>query len=318
MTVPKMVTERLLTRTEDKDWPRASDWIAGKFDSMADGVSSLGFFGAPLSCSLTPGRTDLCPQALRKAFSRYSVYDIPHNNDLRIIGTDDKGDLDIADMRPEQAVDNIAQQVREFSDKNTPVILFGGDNSITRGGVHGLSRSIDRCGLITLDAHFDLRHLDDGLHNGNPVSALLADGMLGSHIVQIGIQSFANSGEYAAKAASERITYVPVEQVYEDGIERTMRDAFEHLRDLDGIYFNLDVDVLDRAFSPATPGSRPGGLMPWQVRQMAYLCGSHYNIGAMDIVEIDPEKDVADVTLLAAASFVLSFASGTLERREKK
>lgn len=307
-----------MTRIEDKDWPKASDWIAGKFNSMADGVSSLGFFGAPLSCSLTPGRADLAPNAMRKALSRYSVYDIPHNNDLRIIGAEDKGDLDIAHMRPEEAVDSIARQVREFRQRNTPVIILGGDNSVTRGGVHGACKSIDRCGLITLDAHFDLRNLDDGLHNGNPVSALLNDGMIGSHIVQIGIQSFANSGEYAARAASEGINYVPIERVYEDGIERTMRDAFEHLRDLDAIYFDLDIDVLDRAFAPATPGSRPGGLMPWQLRQIAFICGSHYNIGVMDVVEIDPEKDVADVTLLAAASFILSFASGTLERREKK
>jgi formiminoglutamase len=285
---------------------------------MADGISTLGFFGAPLSCSLTPGRSDLAPDAIRNALSRYSVYDIPHNNDLRIIGTEDKGDLDISDMKPEQAVDNIAEQVREFRSNNTPTIIFGGDNSITRGGVHGMCKAIDRCGLITFDAHFDLRTLEGGLHNGNPVSALLEDGMIGSHIVQIGIQSFANSGEYAAKASSEGINYVAVEQVYEDGIERTMRDAFEHLRDLDGIYLNLDIDVLDRAFAPATPGSRPGGLMPWQIRQMCFICGSHYNIGAMDVVEIDPEKDVADVTTLAAASFILSFASGTLERREKK
>jgi formiminoglutamase len=313
-----MVTEKLQKRTEDKNWPKASDWIAGKFNSMSDGISSLGILGAPLNCSLTPGRADLAPAAIRQALSKFSVYDLPHNNDLRIIGVEDAGDVDVANLSPNDAVGPISEAIREFRKQNIPVIILGGDNGITRCGVHGMPCDISRCGLLTLDAHFDLRDLDDGLHNGNPVRALLRDGMIGAHIVQIGIQSFANSGEYAALAVQEGITYVPVEQIWEDGIERVMRTSFEHLRDLDAIYFDLDIDVLDRAYAPATPGSRPGGLQPWQVRQMAYIAGSHYNISAMDITEIDPEKDVADATVMAAAACVLSFASGTLERREKK
>src|SRR5579862_4645648 len=216
-----MVTEKLSTRIEDKNWPRASDWIAGKFNSMSDGQSSLGIFGAPLNCSLTPGHADLAPSAIRKALDRYSVYDLPHSNDLRVIKVEDAGDLDIADLKPEQAVQPIADAIREFRDRNMPMIILGGDNGITRPGVHGLAAPLDRCGLLTLDAHFDLRELDRGLHNGNPVRALLNDGMVGQHIVQIGIQSFANSGEYAAIAREHGIHYVPVEQVFEDGIDRT-------------------------------------------------------------------------------------------------
>jgi formiminoglutamase len=313
-----MVTEKLAARNEDKNWPRASDWIAGKFNSMSDGISGLGIFGAPLNYSLTLGHADLAPAAIRKALERYSVYDLPHSNDLRIIKVQDAGDLDISEIKPEQAVQPIADAIREFRDRNMPVIILGGDNGITRPGVHGLAAPLDRCGLLTLDAHFDLRDTVGGLHNGNPVRALLNDGLVGQHIVQIGIQSFANSGEYAAIAREHGIHYVSVEQVFEDGIERTMRKAFEQLRDLDAIYFDLDIDVLDRSYAPATPGSRPGGLMPWQLRQIAYICGSHYNIAAMDVVEIDPERDVADVTALSAAACILSFASGILERREKK
>ena len=313
-----MVTEKLPNRTEDRNWPRASDWLAGKYNSMSDGITSLGIVGAPLNCSITPGHADLAPGAIRECMKRYSVYDLPHNNDLRIIHVEDAGDLDIANLRPEQAVQPIADAVSNFRARNMPVILLGGDNAITRPGIHGLKAPLSRCGLLTLDAHFDLRHVDEGLHNGNPVRALLNDGMMGRHIVQIGIQSFANSAEYAAVAREHGITYVTVEQLYRDGVERTLRTAFEELRDLDAIYFDLDIDVLDRAFAPATPGARPGGIQPWQLREIAYTCGTHYNIVAMDIVEIDPERDVADITLLAAGACILSFASGLLERREKK
>jgi formiminoglutamase len=83
---------------------------------------------------------------------------------------------------------------------------------------------------------------------------------------------------------------------------------------VDAIYFDLDVDVLDRSFSPATPGSRPGGLTPWQVAQCAFVAGKHPMVRAMDLVEIDPTKDVNMATCLAAALFLLSFASGLHSR----
>ncbi|MFN8059782.1 MAG: arginase family protein [Vicinamibacterales bacterium] len=75
----------------------------------------------------------------------------------------------------------------------------------------------------------------------------------------------------------------------------------------------VDIDVLDRTFVPATPGSRPGGLAPWQLRAAARLCGRHPKVRAADLVEIDPEEDISDRTTLAAAT-LLSFAAGVLER----
>ena len=163
-----------------------------------------------------------------------------------------------------------------------------------------------------------MRELDDGLHSGNAVSALLEDGMQGHHVVHIGIQDYVNSAEYAQIARNAGVNYITASAVFNDGIERVMKDAFEHLRDLDAIYFNLDLDVLDRAFAPAAPGSKPGGLMAWQLRRISYLCGSHYNCKVMDIVELDPERDVSEITAFAAAACFLSFASGTIERREHK
>ena len=174
-------------------------------------------------------------------------------------------------------------------------------------------RALGDCGLITFDAHFDLRDLDRGLTNGNPIRALLRDGMRGNCIVQIGIQSFANSRAYAEIAREAGITFYTADCVRKRGIEAIVTEAFARLSG-PPIYVDLDVDVLDRAYSPATPGSRPGGLYPWEMRLAARLCGANRNVRAMDLVEIDPEKDINDTTCLAAASFLLEFASGMLER----
>ena len=60
-------------------------------------------------------------------------------------------------------------------------------------GCSGIGGALDEIGLITLDAHFDMRELDEGLSNGNPVRALMEDGLPGKNIAQIGLASFANS-----------------------------------------------------------------------------------------------------------------------------
>ena len=82
----------------------------------------------------------------------------------------------------------------------------------------------------------------------------------------------------------------------------------------DAIYVDLGMDVLDRAFAPACAESRPGGLQPWMLRRAARLCGMHRSVRVIDFVEVDPAKDVADCTSLAAASFFLAFAAGVAER----
>lgn len=310
--IPSMI-ENLF---QDPHWPRANEWFEGKHAERT--LTQLGVIGAPLNCSLTPGRCDLAPGVIREVLKRYSPYDVQHNADLLSIDIRDAGDLDIAKMDPEEACAPIRDAMIPFREKNTPIILLGGDNGITRPGMLGLNTDLSRCGLLTLDAHFDLRDLDRGLHNGNPVRALLQDGLPGQNIVQIGIQSFANSAYYTQIARDVGITFLTAADVFNDGIERTMKTAFEQLRQMDIIYFDLDLDVLDRTFSPATPGSRPGGLLPWQVRQAAYLCGTHYNVCVMDLVEMDPEKDINETTAQTAAACFLAFAAGTFERRIEK
>jgi arginase family enzyme len=296
---------------QDPEWPRASAWLAG--DALPDAAGPLTIVGAGAARgSITPGRCDLAPQAIRAALERFSTGDLARGADLRALRVRDLGDLAVAELSPEQAFDVIRDAVAACEGA---VVVLGGDNSVTRPGCHGLGVPLDRCGLLTFDAHFDLRGIEDGLTNGNPVRALLADGLPGSQIVQIGLQSFANSWQYARVARDAGITVVAVEHVREHGIGRVVRDALVALNArVERIYVDCDIDVLDRVYAPACPGSRPGGLTPFELRQAVRLCGAHSAVKAMDIVEVDPARDVADATVLAAAACVLEFAAGVLER----
>jgi len=312
------------TLSDDPFWPRASAWLAGKRQGEVEGLLSV--LGAPVRLgSITPGRSDLAPQAVREMLRRFSTYDIETDTDLVVIEVIDQGDLPIAELTLEEALEPLRNAVCVPLDMDADaIVILGGDNGVTRPGVRGLADSmvvgsLNEVGLLTLDAHFDLRDTSNGLSNGNPVRALLEDGLPGGNIVQLGILGFANSQAYAQIARDAGINVITMDKLREKGIERAVNEALERLSArVKTIYFDLDVDVLDRAFAPACPGARPGGLLPWEVRRAAWLCGRHPKVKAMDLVEVDPTQDVAQVTVMSAAACLLSFASGLVTRLQAR
>jgi formiminoglutamase len=309
----------------DPFWPRASAWLAGERAGEAEGLLAL--IGAPMRLgSLTPGRCDLAPQAVRDILRKFSCYDIETNIDLRVLAVCEL-DLPLAEVSLAEAFAPLSEAVSNALDQDVDaVIILGGDNGVTRPGVHGLAESLlnapqqtlSSCGLLTFDAHFDLRDTSQGLTNGNPIRALLEDGLPGRNIVQIGLQPFANSQAYAQVARAAGVTFITMKRVREQGLERIVNEALAQLSaQVQVIYVDFDIDVLDRAFAPACPGARPGGLTPWELRRAAWLCGAHPKVKVIDLVEVDPTQDVAEVTVMAAGACLLSFASGLVSRLQR-
>lgn len=284
---------------QDPQWPRASEWLAAE----SEGEALITVIGAPLNRSVTPGRCDLGPQAIRKALVRYSTHDFGSCGDVAKTRIRDRGDA---------VPTEIENAVRET---DGIVCLFGGDNGVTRPGVRGLGVPLERVGVLTLDAHLDLRHLDDGPMNGNPIRGLIEDGVKGENIVQIGLQSFANSPAYAEFGRDHGLSWISEEDCHRGNFEEMFDRALEGLAGrVDVVAFDLDLDVMDRAFAPGCPGSRPGGLAPWHVRRAARVAGRQAKVRYMDLVELDPELDEGDRTALAAAACFLEFVAGVQER----
>ncbi len=289
----------------DADWPTAAQWLgSGEGSDSFD----LTVMGLPFNDSITPGRCDLAPEAIRNALSRFSVFDSNLQVDLRSLRVGDLGDLSPAELPGPNDVIVSGAASRQAA------VLLGGDNGVTFAGVRSLGLPLTECGLLTFDAHHDVRNLERGAHNGNPVRRLLEAGLPGANIVQIGIQPFTNSPDHAAYVRDSGVTLITVDEIEHQGIESVVAKSLGHLSHARAIYVDLDVDVLDRAYAPACPGSRPGGLTPSVMRRAARLCGQAPIVRMMDIVEVDPTKDIADVTVLAAASFMLAFAAGVAAR----
>ena len=288
---------------KDGLWQRANTLFKPNL-KQAD-IALLGF---PVhKSSITPNSCHLAPKAIRSALARYSTYSASNDVDLRELKITDLGDVSGADSNNGKKV--IAKKVNGLLDKYGLLIALGGDNSITYTVASGLFGDLSKVGLITLDAHHDLR---DGNTNGSPVWRLIQAGLPGKNIVQIGISDFANSKEYSSRAKEAGIFVISRAQLRNKSIQDAMKLAFSYIgRNVDHIYVDLDVDVCDRSVAPASPAATPGGISADELRQAAFLAGANYKVRAVDITEIDPKRDSKDErTVRLAALLVLEIAAG--------
>jgi formimidoylglutamase len=297
--------------TQDPSWPRASEWLG------RDDVSPrLVVLGMPTSAaSISPSNAWRTPAALRVALARFSTFDGEAGTDVGELSVADMGDWALADLSAADAVAEIQRRAVYLG--AGPVYAFlGGDNVITYPLVAGLSHApLNRFGVLTLDAHHDVRSTDDGITNGAPIRALIEAGLSGNNVVQVGIHSFANSRAHRTWAEGQGVRVVTMPEVEDTGIETVVQTELDALAErCDAIYVDIDIDVLDRAFAPACPGARPGGMTPRQLAAAARIAGAHPAVVAADFVEVDVTADVGETTIMAMATTFLSFAAGIASR----
>lgn len=291
-------------------------WTSAASLLGTDPAAPVAVLGAPLAeRSLTPGRCDLAPKAVRAALSRMSIYDLETGVDLSATRVFDAGDLDLKLVDPAAAFAPVREALAPLVAGHVLTILLGGNNAVTRPAVHALGPSLTRVGLLTLDAHFDLRDTDCGLTNGNPVQALLEDGLPGAHIAQIGIAPFANTEKAHNKARAAGIHVATLRQCREAGLVATAQRVLATLASqCDVIHVDFDIDVIDRAQCPGAPGARPGGVAAHDFFDAARAIAAHPKVRSVDLVEFDPSLDVADITSLTAARWFAEILAGVALR----
>jgi len=256
----------------------------------------------------------MAPLEVRERLDRFSTYHGEMDVDFGSVPVRDMGNWPVSEL----GMDAITEELEELAvslPKSELTLYLGGDNAITRPLVSALSDDLSSVGLITFDAHHDVRDLGNGPTNGTPVRGLIEEhGLPGSNVVQIGIHSFANSAPYRAYSNEVGITTVPVGEVERDGMAKVVDAALGRLSSCSKIYVDVDVDVLDRVFAPACPGARPGGLTVRQLSDGVARCAAHPSVVAMDFVEVDPTADIAHQTLDTMAHLVLTAVAGFATR----
>ncbi|HKX92442.1 MAG TPA: arginase family protein [Sphingomicrobium sp.] len=286
-------------------WPNLTDLISTRHDG-----APVALLGAPLAAgSVTPGRCDLAPATLRQTLRRIGRYDVESGRELSVAVLD-RGDVPLDGLSIEDATPPIRAAVGASSDTQALTLLVGGNNGVTRPALLGLGGELVEIGLITLDAHFDMRDTSDGMSNGNPVRALLEDGLPGANIAQVGLASFANSRSMHEDAIEAGNLIVTIGDVRRDGINHAIERALDHVAHCDALVIDCDIDVVDRSQFPAAPGARPGGMAIHDFFHAVRRLASDPRVRVIDLTEWDPPLDPSDLAALTAGRWVAECLAG--------
>ncbi|WP_026690994.1 agmatinase family protein [Alteribacter aurantiacus] len=300
---------------------KVHEWIrpvSGKKTEDADAV----LYGVPLSrSSISASAASLFPEACRRAWRGFTTYNIDEDVDVNRLTVYDLGDVKqhVTDIsRCHKNITSAAKSVAETHPSSVAVAI-GGDHSITAMIVKGIKAASPELsiGIVQLDTHFDLRDMKElGPANGTPIRNIIESGLVkGEHIHTIGLHGFYNTPDLKKYADTNGIHYTTLKQARKNGVAETVAKALKDLSErVDRVYFTCDMDVLDMAYAPGVPASTPGGMRTDELFDSALVCGQNPNVMAMDIVCLDPDKDVSGMTVKAGTHVMMSFLTGVAMR----
>ncbi len=296
----------------DPKWPSASSLLTTSPRSERVNVALVGL--STFATSVTPRSATSSPVAIRRALERFSTWSYSDEVDLcEVMALIDYGDV------PEPDAETVRERLGAIVDSLDASIelcvVLGGDNAATWHALSALaSTDLSQWGLITLDAHLDLR---DGVSNGSPVRQLLEAGLPGANVVQVGLADFSNSSSYAKRARDAGITVIPRDTLRFEALEGVVERALE-IAGAGGrkVYVDIDMDAADRSVVPGCPAAAPGGLSADEMRRFVRRVASDARVAALDLTEIDVERDSEDQrTVRLAALLVLEALAGVWRRK---
>ena len=248
------------------------------------------------------------PQAIRHA-SRMLVDGANPTNwvDPSRLALSDIGDFRIALGDIAASLTLIEQQAASVGH----LVALGGEHGITLPLLRALARRTGPVALIHFDAHVDTwpQNFGQAYAHGSVFFHAIEERLVDpKRTIQIGIRSPVQR-EVFDWTLAQGVTILTAEEVHEQGPTAVAERARAIVGDA-SCYLSFDIDALDPAFAPGTGTPEVGGLASWQARAiLRRLAGVRFC--GMDVVEVAPAYDIAEITALAAATMVFEYLTMT-------
>jgi agmatinase len=223
----------------------------------------------------------------------------------------------------EQSHQAIRERVGEVASRGIIPLVIGGDHSVTLPSATAVADVVGRgrLGIVHFDAHADTAPESFGnpLSHGTPMRRLVESGAVpGANFVQIGLRGYWPPREVFDWMREAGMRWHLMDEVWRLGIADVMRRAMAEA--LDGpefIYISVDIDVLDPGFAPGTGTPEPGGMNPADLLRAIRQVALNTPVVAMDVVEVAPALDPAELTAQNANRCLLELISATAAKRRQ-
>ena len=298
------------------------DWADGASYADADVV----ILGAPFDggTSHRPG-TRFGPQYIRQ-----TCY-LPHDGSrpslamrvdaLRDLRVYDAGDVEMYSGDAERSVRDLQAAVHAVASTGAIPLILGGDHTVAWPDAAGVAQHVGegRVSMIHFDAHADTGDIEFGslVGHGQPMRRLIESGAVrGDRFLQLGLRGYWPPPETLDWMAAQHMRSYEMTEIGARGLTECLTEAFGIATDdCDGVFLSVDIDVCDPGHAPGTGTPEPGGLTGRElldaVRRIAY----ELPVVGVDVVEVSPPYDHAEITSFLANRVVLEVLSGLARRR---
>jgi agmatinase len=298
---------------------------------LADGEALAGadvvILGAPFDggTSHRPG-TRFGPSAIRRAC--YLPFDgsrpslalrVDGLGDLRVL---DAGDVQMYSGDVVRSIEALEQAVYAVAAAGAVPLVLGGDHTIALPDATGVARELGfgNVSVVHFDAHADTGDVTFGgslYGHGQPMRRLIESGAVrGDRFLQIGLRGYWPGPSTLDWMAAQHMRSYEMTEVVARGLDECLTEAFAIATDgCEGVFLSVDVDVVDPGMAPGTGTPEPGGLTSRQLLDAVRRCAYELPIAGVDVVEVSPPYDHAEITAYLANRVVLEVLSAMARKR---
>jgi agmatinase len=295
-------------------------------DTAAVAAADVVVVGAPYDggTSHRPG-TRFGPQAIRQTCYLPHDGSRPHLalrvdalQDIKVV---DAGDVEMPPGEIERALGALEEAVYAVASAGAIPLVLGGDHSIALPDATGVARHLGfgRVSMIHFDAHADTGDIEFGSlwGHGQPMRRLIESGALrGDRFLQVGLRGYWPGPETLDWMAAERMRSYEMTEIVHRGLEECLTEAFAIAADeCEGVFLSVDIDVCDPGHAPGTGTPEPGGLSARELLDAVRRICLELPVVGVDVVEVSPPYDHADITAALANRVVLEALSAIARKR---
>ncbi len=290
-------------------------------DAAALAAADVVVVGAPFDggTSHRPG-TRFGPMAIRQTDYLPQDGSRPHLalrvDALQDLAVVDMGDVEMPPGEIERALHALEEAVYAVAAAGAVPLVLGGDHSIALPDATGVARHLGfgRVSMIHFDAHADTGDIEFGslYGHGQPMRRLIESGALrGDRFLQMGLRGYWPGPETLGWMADQHMRSYEMTEIGKRGLEACLDEAFEiALDECDAVFLSVDIDVCDPGHAPGTGTPEPGGLSSRQLLDAVRRICRELPVAGIDVVEVSPPYDHAEITAYLANRVCLEALSG--------
>jgi len=238
--------------------------------------------------------------------------------DLKVV---DAGDLLMPGHDLVSSLKVLAEATEKISRAGAFIVVLGGDHSIASADVAGIAnhRGKGKISMVHFDAHADTGASQFGalVGHGTPMRQLITSGAVrGDRFLQIGLRGYWPDDATLKWMRDQGMRSYEMTEIHNRGLDTVLEESFKTLTDeCDGVFLSVDIDVVDPGMAPGTGTPEPGGLTSRELLEAVRRICLELPVVGMDIVEVAPPFDTADITAILANRVVLEALSAIAFKR---